>query len=211
MPVSLTHAGLIAERVTQAFWPFWTVLFFVVAPLMMGWHEIAPLEGLWAFAVISVVALVGTFIWGFRKLTWPTRAEAVARVDARLPGRPIAALNDIQAIGAGDAASEAVWSAHLERMSEKTRDAKAVEPDLRVSSADPYGIRYMALLVMLVALLFGSILRIGTVAQAATGGVDVLATGPVWEGWIEPPVYTCLLYTSPSPRDLSTSRMPSSA
>ena len=25
------------------------------------------------------------------------------------------------------------------------------------------------------------------------------------------PAYTCLLYTSPSPRDLSTSRMPSSA
>ena len=25
------------------------------------------------------------------------------------------------------------------------------------------------------------------------------------------PCYTCLLYTSPSPRDLSTSRMPSSA
>ena len=25
------------------------------------------------------------------------------------------------------------------------------------------------------------------------------------------PYYTCLLYTSPSPRDLSTSRMPSSA
>ena len=25
------------------------------------------------------------------------------------------------------------------------------------------------------------------------------------------PTYTCLLYTSPSPRDLSTSRMPSSA
>ena len=26
-----------------------------------------------------------------------------------------------------------------------------------------------------------------------------------------PPGFTCLLYTSPSPRDLSTSRMPSSA
>ena len=26
-----------------------------------------------------------------------------------------------------------------------------------------------------------------------------------------PPIYVCLLYTSPSPRDLSTSRMPSSA
>ena len=33
--------------------------------------------------------------------------------------------------------------------------------------------------------------------------------------WLSPPValsaYFCLLYTSPSPRDLSTSRMPSSA
>ena len=27
----------------------------------------------------------------------------------------------------------------------------------------------------------------------------------------QPDLYTCLLYTSPSPRDLSTSRMPSSA
>ena len=30
-------------------------------------------------------------------------------------------------------------------------------------------------------------------------------------GLIVVPLYTCLLYTSPSPRDLSTSRMPSSA
>ena len=30
-------------------------------------------------------------------------------------------------------------------------------------------------------------------------------------GWPNPMAYICLLYTSPSPRDLSTSRMPSSA
>ena len=29
--------------------------------------------------------------------------------------------------------------------------------------------------------------------------------------WAKENVYICLLYTSPSPRDLSTSRMPSSA
>ncbi len=190
MPIALTHAGLIAERVTQAFWPFWTVLFFAIAPLMMGWQDVVPVEGLWAFAVIAVCALLWSLVYGIRKLDWPTREQAVARVDARLPGRPIAALNDVQAIGAGDAASEAVWSAHLERMAQQTKQAKAVEPDLRVSSADPFGIRYMAVLAMVVALLFGSIWRVGTVAEAANGGVDVLATGPVWEGWIEPPAYT---------------------
>ncbi len=189
MPVLLTRLGLIAERVTHAFWPFWTVLFFILAPLIMGWHDLLPLEAVWAYAVIAVVALVWTLYIGIRRFTWPSEAAAVARVDARMPGRPIAALNDIQAIGAGDAASEAVWAAHLQRMEQKTREARAVEPDLRVSDKDPYGLRYLAVLFMVVALLFGSIWRVGSVADAAVGG-EVLATGPVWEGWIEPPAYT---------------------
>jgi uncharacterized protein (TIGR02302 family) len=42
---------------------------------------------------------------------------------------------------------------------------------------------------MVVALLFGSIWPVGSVAEAGTG-TELLATGPVWEGWIEPPAYT---------------------
>ncbi|KAG1713807.1 Cell division ATP-binding protein FtsE [Nymphon striatum] len=189
MPVLLTRLGLIAERVTHAFWPFWTILFFAAAPLILGWQDFLPLEVVWGYAVVAVLALLWTFYRGVRRINWPSEAEAIARVDARLPGRPIAALNDVQAIGAGDAGSQAVWDAHLIRMQERTREARAVEPDLRVSSNDPYGFRYIAVLFMVVALLFGSIWRVGSVAEAGTGA-EVLATGPVWEGWIEPPAYT---------------------
>jgi uncharacterized protein (TIGR02302 family) len=189
MPVLLTRLGLIAERLTQSFWPFWTVLFFTLAPLMMGWQDFLPLEAVWGYGVAALVALLWTLYRGVRQMAWPTNAQAIARVDARLPGRPIAALNDVLAIGAGDAASEAVWNEHLLRMEQKTHDARAVEPDLRLSSNDPFGIRYMAVLFMVLALLFGSIWRVGSVADAATGA-DILATGPVWEGWIEPPAYT---------------------
>lgn len=189
MPVFLTRIGLIAERVTQAFWPFWTVLFFALAPLIMGWQDFLPLEVVWGYGVVSLIVLLWTLYRSIRRMAWPSVAEATARVDARLPGRPIAALNDVQAIGAGDAASEAVWNAHLTRMQQKTRDARTVGPDLRVSSKDPFGIRYIAVLVMVLALLFGSIWRVGSVADAAAGG-GILATGPVWEGWIEPPAYT---------------------
>ena len=48
-------------------------------------------------------------------------------------------------------------------------------------------------------------------------GVDLDGTLAEWDGWHghqhvgEPIPLICLLYTSPSPRDLSTSRMPSSA
>ena len=48
------------------------------------------------------------------------------------------------------------------------------------------------------------------VTDAASAGVNSLGDDIVSGGG--DPLYTpCLLYTSPSPRDLSTSRMPSSA
>ena len=45
----------------------------------------------------------------------------------------------------------------------------------------------------------------GVIAILAIIQIRVVATN------LGPEVYGCLLYTSPSPRDLSTSRMPSSA
>lgn len=182
--------GMVAEQVVRAFWPFWTVFFAVLAPLMMGWHDLLSLEVFWAATITSVFALVATFIWGVRKFQMPSVSEAVARVDASLPGRPIAAVADSQAIGAGDAASEAVWKAHIARMEERTKQARPVEPDLRISDRDPYGLRFVALLFFVAALMFGSLFRVTSVGEIITGGEQTLATGPVWEGWVEPPAYT---------------------
>ncbi|WP_375254180.1 TIGR02302 family protein [Yoonia sp.] len=189
-PVAATRLGMVAEQVVRAFWPFWTALFAGLAPLMMGWHEIVPLEVFWGGAVIGAIALIGTLIWGLRRFRIPAPAEALERVDASLPGRPIAAIADTQAIGSGDPASEAVWRAHLARMSARTKDARPVEPDLRISDRDPYGLRFIALLFFVAALTFGSLLRIGSVGEIVTGSQQSLASGPVWEGWVEPPAYT---------------------
>ncbi len=54
---------------------------------------------------------------------------------------------------------------------------------------DPFALRYVALLAFVTALIFGSVLRIGSVAGLTSGG-GALASGPVWEGWAEPPRYT---------------------
>ena len=45
----------------------------------------------------------------------------------------------------------------------------------------------------------------------ANGGQLSACNGEVWTNWKTIYQGICLLYTSPSPRDLSTSRMPSSA
>ena len=55
--------------------------------------------------------------------------------------------------------------------------------------------------------LFGANVTVeGTSSGAATAADGSYSVDGVSSG-----AYTCLLYTSPSPRDLSTSRMPSSA
>ncbi|WP_411723764.1 DUF4175 domain-containing protein [Loktanella salsilacus] len=190
-PVALTRMGLLAERATRAFWPLWSVLFVILTPLMFGFQDRMSLEVFWGLSLIAALAVGAALVRGLRMFRWPSKDEALARVDAALPGRPISAVRDAQAIGASDPASAAVWQAHQARMRVATQSARAVQPDLRVSDRDPYGLRFMALLMFVVALLFGSVLRVGSVAQIAqNGGGAALATGPVWEGWITPPAYT---------------------
>ncbi len=180
---------MVAEQLVRCFWPFLSVVFLILAPLMFGWQDGLSLELFWGLAVLAALACIVTVIWGLRRISWPTYADALTRVDAALPGRPIAAMADAQAIGRGDPASEAVWNAHVAHMKAQSRKAKTVDPDLRVSDRDPYGLRYMALLFFVAAVMFGSFLRVGTVADVAVGG-ETFATGPVWEGWVEPPPYT---------------------
>ena len=36
---------MVAERVVRGFWPFWVVVALVLAPLLMGWQDLLPVEG----------------------------------------------------------------------------------------------------------------------------------------------------------------------
>ncbi len=190
--IALTRLGMLAERLTRAFWPLWSLSIAICAALMLGLHDLIPMEGVWTIAVFSVLGIVG-FAWrGGTRFHWPTRQEAIDRLDSALTGRPLAALADHQAIGEADAGSRSLWRAHLHRMEARTDGARAVEPDLRLSSRDPFGLRYVALLALVVGLLFGSVWRAGSMAQMVPGGGAALASGPTWEGWIEPPGYTGL-------------------
>ena len=188
-PIALTRAGLVAEQVLRRFWPFFTVAMLVLAILMLGLQDMAPVEVVWVGGVLSVIALIVTFAVGIRRFHWPGQAEALARLDATLPGRPIQALLDEQAIGTGDAASAAVWRAHQARMAARASGAKAAKPDLKIARRDPFALRYVALLALAVALVFGSIWRVGSVGDMTPGTAEA-ASGPSWEGWIEPPRYT---------------------
>ncbi|OWU86684.1 ATPase [Oceanicola sp. 22II-s10i] len=191
LPLALTRIGMVAERMARAFWPLWSLIIAILAALMLGLQDIATVETVWGTAVVAALAglwFLGRGLWKFR---WPRREEAFERLDSSLVGRPLTALRDAQALGSDDAASTRLWQAHRTRMATRAETAKAVEPDLRVATFDPFGMRYVALTAFLIAVLFGSVWRVGSVTGMAPGGA-VAATGPSWEGWVEPPAYTGL-------------------
>ncbi|UWQ27954.1 TIGR02302 family protein [Leisingera sp. M523] len=190
-PVLLTQAGLVAERAMRGFWPLASVLMTALAALMLGLHLLLPETAVWAASIAIVVSAAAAAGWGAWRFRWPARGEALARLDETLPGRPVAAMLDTQAIGAEDAASIALWNAHQRRMAEAAAQARAPAPDLNVAAADPYALRYVAGLFLVVALLFGSIWQAVSIKELGAEGATVLS-GPAWEGWAEPPAYTRL-------------------
>jgi hypothetical protein len=104
----------------------------------------------------------------------------------------LTALADRQAIGANDAASARLWRAHLAAMAERAAAARPVEPDLRISAYDPFGLRYVAATAAVLAALFGVFDRAAPLGGTLTADGQAIASGPAFEGWIEPPRYTGL-------------------
>ena len=84
-PLRLTRLGMAAERFTWCFWPAWSVLFVILAVLMLGLHETAPVEAVWIGALVSGAALLWFLFNGLRWFRWPTKAEAFERLDSTLP------------------------------------------------------------------------------------------------------------------------------
>ncbi len=187
-----TLAGLWAERLARAFWPFTTLLLACIAALGFGLQDLVP--HVWAMwgALGALFLLLASFVAGAWRLRPPGRADAAARLDGSLPGRPLTALADEQAIGAQDAASRLVWAAHLRRMQERLSAARAVPGDIRLARFDRYGLRYMALTGFIVALLFGAPSRITEITEIAQvpSRAEAVALGPSWEAWVQPPPYT---------------------
>jgi len=187
--LTATAAGLWFERIGQAFWPFFSVLVGFCGFALLGLHDLfTPLARtlVLAGAALGVVASFGVGLWQFRR---PPPHAALARVDATLPGQPLQALTDTPLIGGDDPASNSLWTAHRARMLTRLKDIRAIGPTLRLSAADPYALRLMALTALGMGGLFGSLEQARTTTDLGTSGSNI-AAGPNWEGWVQPPAYS---------------------
>jgi len=191
-PLRLTRLGMMAERFVRAFWPVWTILLALFSGFAFGLADALDPRAVWLLIAATLLAQIWALVSGIRRFRMPSRGEALARLDATLPGRPISALIDHPAIGAQDPAALTVWRAHLSRMAARTAGARAPLPDLRVTERDPLGLRFLVVTGFAMALLFGTIWKVAELGDALAAAPEARAGGPSWEGWVEPPLYTGL-------------------
>ncbi|MEM9431898.1 MAG: TIGR02302 family protein [Pseudomonadota bacterium] len=186
-----TRWAIAAERAAAAFWPALTVALFAAALFLSGITSALPARLVIGIGALAVLGVAYALVRGGRAFLWPSEGEAVARLDAALPGRPLSALRDRQAIGSEDPDAVAVWTRHLERMAARAAEARAARPDLRVAARDPWALRLSALVAVIAALLFaGQADRVDLTEALAPDLEPQIAAGPSFEAWAAPPAYT---------------------
>ncbi len=192
----LAWLALLWERVWPAFWPAGAVLGLFLAlalfdflPELPGLVHVAVLAG---FGLALVWALAG----GVREVVPPTRLEARRRLelDSGLDHRPLAAFDDELATGLGQPAVVALWRAHKQRLRDELTKLRCGWPHPGLPARDPYALRGLLLLVLVIALVAGRDEWQDRLGSALRPRIDraTAIVPPSLDLWINPPAYTSL-------------------
>jgi uncharacterized protein (TIGR02302 family) len=165
-----------------------------VALALAGVFEEAPP---WLHETV-LAAFAAWLLWTLYRLAhslaFPGIAQAERRVerDSHLDHRPIAALGDELAVGAGDAFAEALWRAHLARMRAALGRIRIAWPSPDLARRDPRALRFGLVLLLALGFIYAGHDAPARVLDALTPGLGPLSarsTATV-EVWLTPPAYT---------------------
>ena len=142
---------------------FWEMLWPRLAPLLVlaaffvglswlgVWREVGDLVRIAILAFFAAGAAV--IVYRGIGMRSPRRAAALARVEAASGTlhRPATTYSDRLASGSGDPTAQALWAAHRTRLLAALDRLRAGLPSPGLARRDPYAIRFLAILFLLVA------------------------------------------------------------
>ena len=182
-------------------WPL--VILAVAAALVIS--GLMPILPLWPrLGLLALLSLA--LLWSLRpmlKLRWPTRHEAMRRVEerTRLAHRPVSARDDRLADGSADPLQKAIWEEHRYRQLKGLEQLKAGTPRSAWRDIDPRALRLPAGLALVAAILLGPGDPRGNLVDSLSFAAPPPAVQMAMDAWLKPPAYTGklpVLLTSPA-------------
>ena len=189
--ISRARWSMLWERVWPPLAAFVTVcgLFLVLSWLGL-WLWLPPLGRAAGVVIFGLLALAA--LSPFASVRRPSVAEALNRLDQRsgLAHRPAVALTDRLATNQGDAMTQALWRAHVERALAAARKLKAGWPSPRLWLRDPVALRALVLVLFVATFFAAEGDRQRRVAAAFNWQGVVTPANYRIDAWVTPPQYT---------------------
>ena len=137
------------------------------------------------------IAYVG-LILHLARMPLPSRDEALARVarESAMEHRPATAFGDRLSQPSDDPLTQSLWRAHRLRLLEKLDHLSAGLPSPGMNARDPYALRFLLPLVLVVAFLMAGPDRIDRIADAIRPAAAATEAPPRIDAWVTPPAYT---------------------
>jgi uncharacterized protein (TIGR02302 family) len=185
-----TRASIVAERLWPLVLPFLIVAGLFLAVSWFGLFRLAP-EGLRmaGIALFGLAALCA--LYPLRHFRLPADREIDRRIETanRLEHAPVSTQTD-RLVGAEDGFSGALWREHQRRMAEKLGRLAADAPRTRVPERDPFALRALVALVLVVAFAFSTGPFGGRLTDAFHSHAGSDAPPVRIDAWVTPPPYT---------------------
>lgn len=193
----LARARLAAAGVmwTEGVWPLLVPVLFVLALFVsLSWLGVFRLVPEWARMGLGLafgLALIAALL-PFRKLRPPEPAEIDRRIERanRLDHAPVLTQTDRLSGASDDAFAAALWGEHRRRMAQKLDRLAGDLPHPRVPERDPWAIRAIAPLLLVVAFAFSFGPLGGSLTDAFRAQAGAEPVPPRIDAWVTPPPYT---------------------
>lgn len=164
--------------------------FLLIVASLFGIWTYLPAALHWIALLLAAGATVAAVTRYHGEVSWPARREALARLEADGGAKhaPLQALED-RPFNPNER-DPALWRAHLEDMRRRAAAARLRPPRITADARDPYGLRYSAVGLLLVALVAAGGDWRTRLAATLAPGVANAALATAADLWIEPPAYT---------------------
>jgi len=191
---------LVAEaKAVLLFEQLWRALVFPLC--ILGLFLCLSFAGLWleighALRAPLVLLIAGFFLFsllGLRKIRWPSRRQALERIDQRsgLAHNPASVIDDTLANSSGDPLTASLWALHRQRALRSLKLLRTGKPSPRSVEVDRYALRSAILVALAACVFLAGPERYARVAAAFDWrGAGAPAHATRLDAWIDPPPYT---------------------
>ncbi len=183
--------AVVAEQAWLRVWVLFAIAaLFLVLSIAGVWALLGPTAHKIVLALFAA-ALAG-WIGYVLQIRFPSRDDAIRRIEAvsGIPHRPATSYEDTLTASATDPSTQAIWSAHRQRMADLIQKLRPGRPEPGTYRFDPFAVRALSVLAVVLGVAFAGRGTLDSLADAFRFDREASAANQRLDAWLTPPAYT---------------------